>query len=174
MPSLDDQFGPVIPGRVRSLERSAELSHVLELDHDLIDLLDAILDSANAFPLFRTLSFSVCLLWAVDRQGEVKVALEEVCEVANPDRKYPRMRQLLLNPDVEALGHPCLVSNFEARIAGELILDEDENGILEWYLSNNSGRFGYGNQREERHLQNVADMFFFAGVSVKLDYIPTR
>jgi hypothetical protein len=60
-----------------------------------------------------------------------------------------------------------LVNEAGARIAGELYLDNGEDGLV-WTLSNKSGRYGY--DRSEIQLSNAASLFAAVGVFVKLDH----
>jgi hypothetical protein len=88
-------------------------------------------------------------IWAIDRDGGVKIAVEELA--ALPDggdsAGHPRRRHFPIHPAQERkLGHPCLVDGAAVRVAGELFLDINESGKLVWYVNVKSGRYC----REER------------------------
>lgn len=171
---LDQMFGPVLskPAYTRDVERDAQLSLICELNAAIARDLAMLSELANSSPLFRPVALGLCLLWVVDVSGRVLIGLEMVCEKDLLHTHYPRMRGVPLDASVDSLGHPLLVQNGGARIGGELFLDTDgHGGPWGWVVSNKSGRYGFGEHRQEQHLNNVANAFVQAGVPVTTHYL---
>ncbi len=80
----------------------------------------------------------------MDEDSDIKLAAEEIAEL--PDVReltgHPRRRNFPSHPaDEKKLGHPCLIDEQPARIAGELFLDHDDDDNLVWFVNTNSGRY---------------------------------
>lgn len=115
------------------------------------------------------------ILWVLDEEGRINLALEEVYEDAEQGRRFPLARGINVPSGFRKLGHPSLIHSEEkvARIGGELLYDPDpEFGIEGWVITNSSGRFGYGEHRVEKHLQNVVNVFAAYGITVDAYFIP--
>jgi len=135
--------------------------------------LNELLEFAGTYPTFKDLAFNLCFLWAVDETGQIWITMEEVCLLTQLGKRFPRMRNMPLDASLEALGHPLLVNRGVARIAGEMMFD-DEDSWMHWVINNKSGRYGFGPDRDPVHLANVALAFSGVGVTVKTAYIATR
>ena len=124
---------------------------------------------------FENVATSVTLLWAMEPSGKVAVAVEELAELPNGDELtgHPRRRNYPRHPSEEKkLGHPCLVGHGQARIAGELFLDQTEEGRLLWHMNVNSGRYCRQNPPTDAQTKLLADLFARAiGETVELDRI---
>jgi hypothetical protein len=100
-------------------------------------------DLANV-ELFRFSSRAITYIWAMDALGEIFIAVEELAEL--PDGRnltgHPRRRDYPQHPAEEKkLGHPTLLAGGHARMAGELFMDSDIDGVMKWYINDNSGRY---------------------------------
>lgn len=169
MDELDLLFGRSRPATtVRIAEGRFRPSHVFSLGRDTVGVFNGMLRLASESQPFATLALGTCILWVVDDGGTVRLCLEEVC--SDFGRRFPRMRFMPLHASLQALGHPSLVGRVSARIAGELVLDDD-NGRFSWVLTNKSGRYGGGPDREPVHLHNVASLFAAAGLDVQTEFL---
>lgn len=97
----------------------------------------------SEFTLFVFAAKCVSYLWLIDVRGQFVLAVEELAEM--PDGTsitgFPRRRDYPVHPAEEKkLGHPTLVGGSDARIGGELFLD-DPDGSLQWFVNVNSGRY---------------------------------
>jgi hypothetical protein len=171
---LDELFGPPLaPAYVRHAEREGQFSNTFLLDTIAARYLDELWLFSVEYPAFKDLAANICFLWAIDQSGQVWITMEEVCLSSQFGKRFPRMRNMPLDSSLEALGHPLLVNRGMARIAGELILDDDD-GRIYWVINNKSGRYGFGPHRKHSHLANVAAVFSGVGTSVEIHYIPGR
>lgn len=111
--------------------------------------------------LFKHAARSITYLWAMKDNGEISIAVEELAEM--PDgtevRGFPRRRNYPRHPAEEKkLGHPCLVEERDARVAGELFLDE-VTGTLCWYVNVSSGRYCRFHPPTPAQVANVVQQF---------------
>lgn len=169
---LDDLYGPAIAaqnGGLRSWEANERLI-CYELDQASARELSELLLAANVGNIAFRVSTSISLIWIVTVTGTVIFALEETIDLNGTSRR-PRMRGVPLNGSVKPLGHPLLVGGKPARIAGELYIDRDEEGVLTWVLTNRSGRYGLHRSRTKAHLENVADVFRRYQLPIVTDFI---
>lgn len=113
------------------------------------------------------LTESVRLIWAVSRNGQVHLAFEELVDPNKGQLGQVFHPGMNLKPRIDKLGHPALVNDTEARISGELYLDDGA-----WVINNKSGRFGFLADRCEQHLANVAAEFAKQGLEVEVDFLP--
>ena len=172
---LDRLFGPPLePAYVRKAEGREQFSNTFALDPVSGRYLNELLEFAGTYPTFKDLAINLCFLWAVDESGLIWITMEEVCLSTQLGKRFPRMRNMPLDASLEALGHPLLVNRGVARIAGEMMLDEDDDSWLHWVINNKSGRYGFGPDRVPGHLANVASAFSGVGVTVKIHYIVGR
>ncbi len=171
---LNELFGPPLkPAYIREAERSGQFSNTFALDSISGRYLNELLEFAGTYPAFRDLAFNLCFLWAVDETGQIWITMEEVCLLTQLGKRFPRMRNMPLDASLEALGHPLLVNRGVARIAGEMMFD-DEDSWVHWIINNKSGRYGFGPYRDPVHLANVALAFSGVGVTVETAYIAGR
>lgn len=113
-------------------------------------------------PLFACAASAIAFLWVMDESGDIKLAVEEIAEL--PDGReltgHPRRRNFPSHPsDEKKLGHPCLVDEQPARIAGELFLDHADDGELVWFVNTNSGRYCRSRPPSGEQGKNVRDLF---------------
>jgi hypothetical protein len=171
---LDRLFGPPLePAYVRQAERKGQFSNTFQLDPAAARYLGELLQLSADYPPFKDLAVNICFLWAVDESGQISITMEEVCLSSQFGTRFPRMRNMPLDSSLEALGHPLLVNQGLARIAGELMLDDDDSRTY-WVINNKSGRYGFGPHRDPSHLANVASEFSGVGVAVQIHYIPSK
>lgn len=172
---LDEQFGPPLePEGIRPIERGLEPSNLVEFDDAVARALKGLLDVANQTPLVNNILESMTFLWGVSVEGRLMVCVEEMCWATNPDTRFPRLRGMPLDATpFAALGHPLLFEGGQARIAGELFLDESLGG-LDWTITNKSGRYGFGASRVFVHLENAAKLFQRNGLAVHTHYLEKR
>lgn len=171
---LDEVFGPPLgPKYVREAEQRANFSNTFAVDPLSARYLAELAEMCLNYPTFRDLALNLCFLWAVDIEGEIWVTMEEVCLLGHFGKRFPRMRNMPLDASLAALGHPLLVNRGQARIAGELMLDNPRDG-MQWVINNKSGRYGFGEHRAAAHLENVAAAFARVGLIVETHYIEGR
>jgi hypothetical protein len=169
---LDGRFGVVRdPPYLRGVEKSGpEFTRVLLL-RETTKYMKSMRDFVHGRDFFRDIGLSLCHLWIVDVSGQILVTIEECCLVEDLKKKFPRFRHFPLDAKINALGHPCMIGLGSARIAGELVLADEGEGRFAWFLSNRSGRYGFGSDRIPEHLDNVASAFQEAGIEVNVHYL---
>lgn len=146
MIDYDSRFGlPRPPTSIQPWEHDvAPVSKVL-LDVDSGKALKDYGQVASS-ALFRAAAKCFLFIWAMDIDGAVHVAFEEVLPPETSSGPpllcgHPRRRRFPAHPAAEKkLGHPTLVSCGNARIAGELFLDECDRKLM-WYINVASGRY---------------------------------
>ncbi|APH72609.1 hypothetical protein BSQ44_15520 [Aquibium oceanicum] len=111
-------------------------------------------------------------LWAMNADGKILIAVEEIAEfdgIPNT-RGYPRRRGHRHPSEDQKLGHPTLVQGGEVRIAGELALDEYGDGVR-WVLNANSGRYCRQKPPRKEQVDAVVELFRESGLDVEVDYL---
>lgn len=174
---LDEFFGILVEaGKVDPIEKAKVPASLTELsDATAATILKYMETAVEGLRITQVSHEMLPILWVLDKKGRIHLALEEVYEVAEGGRRFPLARGFIVPEGFRKLGHPSLIDSEEkvARIGGELLYDPDpEFGVGGWVITNSSGRFGYGEQRIEKHLRNVADVFATYGISVDIYYIP--
>jgi hypothetical protein len=117
--------------------------------------------------IVRSVVCQIAILWAVTETGMIVYALEEAIDPKSfnlPTVVAPFLRTPVKQKTRERLGHPSLVDCGPARISGEIIYEKNTDGNFGWQLNNSSGRYGYGPDRTEEHLQNVKKEFENYGI----------
>jgi hypothetical protein len=119
--------------------------------------------------VFKFTASTITYLWAMDNDGKIHVAVEELAELpdhlADPENKqemtgHPRMRGYPYHPaTTKKLGHPTLLAGAPARIAGELFLDCVDGETLKWHMNDNSGRYCNINKPTKSHKKNLLEFF---------------
>lgn len=106
----------------------------------------------------------------MDHLGDIYIAVEEIAlqSLAELHVGYPRLRGYEHPSEHKKLGHPTLLGGGEARIAGELALDEMK-GKLHWFLNAHSGRYCRQLPPSKSQLASVAASFKQFGVLVEVD-----
>ena len=146
------------------------------LDHELGASL-AEFSRVASTSLLRSASRSLTFIWGMEANGDVKIAVEEVARInkSTVQKGFPTRRGIRKELTLDdKLGHPCIMSSKQARIAGELYLDSranDQEGLT-WTLNARSGRFHEPPERRPSATQllNVAKIFANAfGVAVELE-----
>ncbi|MBZ9870164.1 hypothetical protein LB542_04710 [Mesorhizobium sp. BR1-1-9] len=145
-PNLAERFGVArAPSLIRDWETEAKPKSLVKMTREVGAHLRSYRDLAQN-DLFWNVSQCSSFIWAMGENGEVFVAFEEI--VVEPDgdalglkEGYPRRRGYPTHPaDEKKLGHPTLIGNGHARIAGELFLDVAEEK-LHWFVNCGSGRY---------------------------------
>jgi hypothetical protein len=141
---LDSYFGfAKQPSRVDSWELDAKPKSLSDLDVEVSNKLRRYGRVAQV-ELLKFDAMAKRFIWAIDRDGSVRIAVEELATLPDGGDSvgHPRRRRFPIHPAQERkLGHPCLVEGAEARIAGELFMDLAKNGTLTWYVNVKSGRY---------------------------------
>jgi hypothetical protein len=141
---MDADFGvPRAPDNMYIWEIDRLPRSLSKLCANLGQQLSQLVDLANV-NLFRFSSRAITYIWAMDVFGDIHIAVEELAEL--PDGRnltgHPRRRDYPQHPAEEKkLGHPTLLGGGLARMAGELFLDKDTDGVMIWYINDNSGRY---------------------------------
>ena len=129
------------------------------LTKDAAEHLKAYMDTAAGLKVPRVIHGNAVVLWIVDEDGEIHVAMEElfhekagVLATVRPRADWVKIANTV------KLGHPSLVEGDvkNARIGGEIVYDA---GAARWEINNFSGRFGMRKWQEKRHLEAVAGKF---------------
>lgn len=169
---LNTEFGlPRLPEKVDDWEKGRRPESLSDLDGKLAETLRE-LDKLAQTKLMRYALRAKSYIWAMDESGKIVVAVEELA-MAEPETiypGYPRRRGLKHPSEDKKLGHPTLVEEKHARIAGELAFDEDENDMLRWVINANSGRYCRQNPPKKEQIDRVAERFRELGVDVVVDY----
>ena len=171
--AMDHRFGPACaPQFNHDAERTCRPRSLQKLDARSGPSLKVHMDLARGGLGIATLTCSsLPILWAVDEEGVLWFAMEEVVSQADSQFMYALPREFELPDGHIKLGHPCLIGGRKGRIAGELLFDP-EFGEHGWVISNKSGRFGFGEDRVQAHLENAAAEFQAYGILLDIYYIP--
>ncbi|MGV3489837.1 MAG: hypothetical protein ACO1OG_00810 [Devosia sp.] len=166
--NLDAKFGSVrSPSEIRKWEDRSPDS-VAKLDAQLGKSLAALL-AASQHGLLKYVAQSTNYLWVMDASGDVWIAVEELA-VRFPDLSgLPMLRRIQHPADTKKLGHPTLVANGPARIAGELAMDE-RSGQLAWIMNAQSGRYCRKLPPTRSQVESVAALFATFGLHVQVDH----
>lgn len=107
----------------------------------------------------------------MDGEGKIHIAVEElaVMQAETAYSGYPRRRGYRHPSEDKKLGHPTLLNQKSARIAGELAFDEID-GSLRWVFNANSGRYCRSNPPLAEQVEAVADIFRNFGLDVYVDF----
>lgn len=145
---LDERYGACrVSKEVRDWEIDVKPKSLVRLTEDVGAKLRSYRILAQD-GLFWNVSQCSSLIWAMNGIGEVFLAFEELVfdlGVGSGASKlkygYPRRRGFPSHPaDEKKLGHPTLVGEGSARIAGELFLDVEAEK-LHWFVNCGSGRY---------------------------------
>jgi hypothetical protein len=122
--------------------------------------------------IFRSLATAHTYIWAMDVDGTVFIAVEELAIIQENARfqGYPRRRGFQHPSENQKLGHPTLLDSGPARIAGELALDEAEDGSIIWILNVRSGRYCKRLPPNRSQIENVRELFEANGLEVTIDH----
>lgn len=129
------------------------------------------LKSVCEHSLLRMVAQSTNYLWAMDVNGDVWIAVEELAvrSLESDTSGLPMLRRILHPSDTKKLGHPTLINSGEARIAGEIAMDAAGGG-LRWILNAQSGRYCRENPPSQAQIDNVGKLFQSFGLSVDVEY----
>ncbi|MDH6269169.1 hypothetical protein M2360_004595 [Rhizobium sp. SG_E_25_P2] len=179
---LDERFGQCRPAarpvaeveqhiQPRSLQRLADVAAVLK----------TYLECAGDLAIPAVFHETAPILWLVDEDGAIRIAMEEVVLRDTGALRYILPRN---GPPMEAhhvrLGHPALLDPVEpgmvkeARIGGELFYDPVRYSPVSWVISNNSGRYGKREGITRSHINNVRDVFASYDIQVRPFFIEWR
>ncbi|MBL8576059.1 MAG: hypothetical protein JNK47_02440 [Mesorhizobium sp.] len=169
--NLDEIFGVArLPERIDKWEQGRSPESLCSFDDKtataLVKLQECVQSNLLKFDA-RTKSF----LWAIDADGGLTLALEEIAvrPPEAPQAGYARRRGFRHPVEEKKLGHPTLVGGGKARIAGELAFDEN-GGSLRWVLNANSGRYCKQLPPTKTQIDAAANLFKTFGMEVKVDY----
>ncbi|RST84805.1 hypothetical protein EJC49_18760 [Aquibium carbonis] len=112
---------------------------------------------------------SANVLWIVDHDGHLRMAVEEAYRSVPSFVTIPILkRNGAGSSGWTKLGHPSLLENPDklARIGGELRFTRNL-----WVLTNRSGRYGRLRGRSPNHLRHVAEALEAQGVRVDTDFL---
>jgi len=120
--------------------------------------------------LFSHATRAMLLIWVMDEDCQVWIAVEEFSPHEKPGiAGFPRLEKF----NEKKLGHPTLCPGKPVRIAGELFLDETEDGELKWFLNVSSG--GFCKETSPTRQQTLAVLELFKkemGTCIELDPEP--
>ena len=155
--TLDEAFGEiVVPARVDALEQLLRPHSLTELNENTAGAIGGLLLAVEQRCAVSTfLTTSTTILWLVDADGKILLAVEEAVSIADHDSRHPLHTHFPLLPDMAKLGHPALVGAAPARIGGEIYFDDGTTPGV-WVLTNKSGRYGINLRRKHSHLESVA------------------
>jgi hypothetical protein len=149
---------------------------ICALDDELGNRLKLLLKAASC-KLLQSASQSLLFLWGMEGDGKIMIAVEEVAQINEQPvpKGFPTRRGLPKKLTLDhKLGHPCIMSSNQARIAGELYIDAapSNDGTLVWMLNARSGRFHEPPERRptDGQLRNVAKLFASAiGEAIEIE-----
>ncbi|WP_132664693.1 hypothetical protein [Rhizobium sp. PP-CC-3G-465] len=169
---LNVLFGtPRLPEKVDDWERGRTPESLSVLNNGLATTLCELGKLAQT-KLMRYALRAKSYIWAMDENGKIVLAVEELA-IEKPETiypGYPRRRGLRHPSEDKKLGHPTLIGEGPARIAGELAFDEDDKDELRWVLNANSGRYCKQKPPEKAQIDRIATRFRELGVDVVVDY----
>lgn len=140
---------------------------LVSLTKESASMVKSFFNTAHEQILFTPIPISVHVLWIMDVNCQIHLALEEMVDVTNGYEILGVLpRAVSVRPprgSYHKLGHPTLLPKGEvdARIAGEIIFDpeQDPAGERKWCLTNESGRYGLRSGQLYEHLQAACRMF---------------
>ncbi|MFF0948378.1 hypothetical protein ACFYE9_12095 [Rhizobium leguminosarum] len=179
--NLDDEYGLCLKyQRTATPEELGAMPRSLQILNDVTaPALKTYLESAGTLTIPAVLHATTPILWLIDKDGNLRFALEEVLNRYTGAVTYilPRSGPKLGEMDVR-LGHPALLEPVDddekaARIGGELFYDPVPTSEHAWVLTNNSGRFGKRPHITRQHLNNVKGFFARFGIHMRTFFIYT-
>lgn len=168
---LDQDFGvPRKPEKVDVWEQNIKPLSLSRLEDaaNTLKSLTELADQALVQADLRVKTF----LWVMDGNGEIFVAIEELAPKtpAAPHSGFPRRRAFGHPAEEKKLGHPTLIDAGEARIAGEIAFDRQQNSSsLQLVLNANSGRYCRQNPPSRQQVHRIADKFRAYGLAIEVD-----
>ena len=173
MDKLGELFGPLAgPIKVEVWEKDAKPASLVLVTDDVAARLGQQMRLAIHDPIARIFWRQAVLLYVVDRNGSIWLALEEIAERTGeipPEFTVARQRFADFTAQLRKFGHPTLVDGQPARIAGEILLEYDEESkTFAWEINAKSGRYNKGAERTEAHLNNVAEALSKLDVNLSL------
>jgi hypothetical protein len=177
-PNNDDLYGKI---RIARLRENGSCFQDWEVGHSPVSLfkLDetTALQMAEALNLAKQAPFGLALttigyVWVMDAKQTVWISVEELALADGIKRRGIPKRRFGQHPALEKkLGHPTLIAGGQARIAGELAIEEI-SGRFRWVINCSSGRYCYDEAlRPKVHqLINIVGLFKRFGVAVMPDF----
>ena len=182
--NFDEKFGPSRqpddrgkPPAVSEWEKKDRPYSLTKLTDQSASHLKSLMDmSLLAWKGGATLINDINIIWIVDDNGCVWFAIEELHNRELREREeicHARHRNLQITKALQKLGHPALIlgDKKKARIGGEIYFEPRNKPPL-WIINNQSGRYGFGPAREERHLSEVTTVFKTCGIDLEEDFRP--
>lgn len=171
---LDIRFGkvsaPIRQGATHAERRLSPLSRTNKNNNHSIALLASASNLSSKCPLSALLFSQIYMIWLVDSEGNLLIALEEGFPISEEFKRYPMARNSTLHPAHDRLGHPSLVGGAAARIGGEIYLDTGFNPPC-LVMSNASGRYGINCGREPQQLENVANLLRNENINIITQFV---
>ena len=106
-------------------------------------------------------------------QLNIWFSIEEIVALDTHEFVLPRLRNANVARENQRLGHPSLIGGQDGRIGGEIIFDVGA-GVLTWFITNGSGRYGLRAGRKSEHLLNASKRFGKHGIQLREYFIPPR
>ncbi|TRL32037.1 hypothetical protein [Rhizobium straminoryzae] len=175
---LDQRYGSAVPPQAHGLRQGEDMfaprSLVMLAETDdapgIVGFMRAVQESCA---LSGFLSGGFTILWIIDREGALRIAVEEA--FSDGDRRIPLINDItamLQQSGWSKLGHPSLLNEDKlGRIAGEATFLPEDNV---WEINNLSGRYGLGLDRTATHLENVAGILRASGLRIIIDFNQLR
>lgn len=173
---LDRRFGAcLVPNSVREDEYEGVPITIHKLNPESGALLNNYLESVAKHEFGKLIHGATGILWVVDESGVITFALEEVYNRKNMKVAFVFPRKSIdLPEDLFKLGHPSLLPPCDerspqkklARLGGDILFDPKMSKENPWYITRNSGRYGWVDSFKLEFLEAVAEEFNRNGVRV--------
>ena len=166
---LSGRFGAAVPpAYFDNIEKFKTPDSKQLLDSRTAELLKGYLECVEQGLLVpRVIHQTAIILWLIDEEGNCWFCIEEMYKADAQNTVFPRLNEIEYPSGYEKLGHPSLISAGKARIGGEILLTQHDDGETHyWTISNKSGRYGIREDISSDNLQNVTDLFSNFGVNL--------
>lgn len=172
---LDTTYGKALPPKkIEPFEKTHRPLSLLPLNAETAKLIKALFKTAlDGLSISCTVFGVLPLLWVIDSDGTLWIALEEVYDGEKERYLWPRARGFKIQDGWVRLGHPALIDGAPGRIGGEIIYDGDAE-VPGWYISNSSGRYGMRHSSEPDHLENAAKKFRELEIEISVSWQGVR
>lgn len=168
LPMLDELFGELVePNWISEKEKTVTPLSLQELSEiSAVPLQQFMQATASLLGVTAYVYCELPILWVVNDEGKILIAVEEIVEAQTVNFKRPRLRDTAVDAGFERLGHPALVQAKSARIGGEILFDV-RAASPHWIITNGSGRYGLLRNRKSEQLEAVVQKFSEFGISLK-------
>lgn len=157
------------PTEVRRWEKNCRPTSLTLLDEECGKALAAFATAAQS-NLVGTSCSALLFIWAMDAECRIWIAVEEVSPWHRPRLAgVAKLKQF----NLKKLGHPTLVNGGMARIAGELMVEPQDDGRPRLVLNQSSGRYCEEIPASDEQLLAILECFVaVVGNIVELDEEP--